>query len=165
MIICRKLTSRDRSKFDKLFIHSIKNYFPEYKTEVIKHFVSKPYRDEIWDVSIRVGAFDGKQLVGYIISEWYSGGIVYIFWYAVDKNYRRRGIGKKLLNLTESLAKKTGAHGIKLDADQRNLEFYRKAGYEVLGFDKLSYYGADNYQLKKHIQKPNVEYFFKKRAI
>jgi ribosomal protein S18 acetylase RimI-like enzyme len=165
MIRYQKLTEKDRLQFDKIFIHSMKNYFPEYKKEVVKHFVSKKYRDEIWDVTIRLGAFEKSKLVGYIISEWYSGGIVYIFWYAVHEKYRRQGIGKQLLTLTEKLAKKTGAHGIKLDADRRNVEFYKKAGYEILGYDENSYYGADNYQLKKHLQKANVSHFFKKRPI
>ena len=50
---------------------------------------------------------------------------------------------------------------IQLQSDRRNLEFYKKRGYSVLGFDEKGYFGVDNYIMKKVIQEPKEKNFLK----
>lgn len=73
----------------------------------------------------------------------YDGTYVRIVTFVVDTNYRRKGIGKKLLQEAESWAKKQGAIGISLNSGNRSErkdahQFYISMGYEAksLGFSK-----------------------------
>lgn len=58
---------------------------------------------------ITLGAYDGDQLVGYIV---YGPAAKKIYQFAVDKNYRNRGIGTKLFN---AIREKNGGQTIALN--------------------------------------------------
>lgn len=58
---------------------------------------------------ITLGAYDGDQLVGYIA---YGPAAKKIYQFAVDKNYRNRGIGTKLFN---AIREKNGGQAIALN--------------------------------------------------
>lgn len=54
----------------------------------------------------------------------------------VDSNYRRRGIGKLLMDYASTQAKETGCYKIQLISDKRRKEahkFYRLLGYKASG--------------------------------
>ncbi|WPO91625.1 GNAT family N-acetyltransferase [Chryseobacterium sp. HR92] len=58
---------------------------------------------------VTLGAYDGDKLVGYII---YGPAAKKVYQFAVDKNYRNRGIGTKLFN---AIKDKNGGQGIALN--------------------------------------------------
>lgn len=110
---------------------------------------------------IRIGVFVKDRLVAYLLAPEYEGGVSWIYWLAVLKNYQGRGIGTMLLKFFEKLCIKQGVHSIIFYADKRNVTFYLRRGYNVIGFDEKSYFGPDAYIIKKLIQKPEEKKFLK----
>lgn len=59
------------------------------------------------------------------------------------------------------LGLKLGAHSLQLQADKRNLTFYKNRGYDIIGLDAQGYYGTDNYLMKRIIQEPKEKNFLR----
>ncbi|TDA31980.1 MAG: ribosomal-protein-alanine N-acetyltransferase [Hadesarchaea archaeon] len=74
---------------------------------------------------------DGK-LVGYLICTMRWGGIGHILSIAVDPEYRRRGVGRALIQRALERLRKEGATAVRLEARKSNLG--ARAFYSVLGF-------------------------------
>lgn len=73
----------------------------------------------------------------------FDGSYVRIVAFVVDSNYRRKGIGKRLIEEAEIWARKQGAIAISLNSGNRNErkiahQFYLSKGYEdkSIGFTK-----------------------------
>ncbi len=66
-----------------------------------------------------------------------------------------------MLKKWEEVAKEKGAHGLQLEADKRNVEFYKKMGFKEVGFLEKGYFGTSNYIFFKVIQEPKEENFLK----
>lgn len=97
---------------------------------------------------------EGKRVIGYI-----SGQVIppeaEIFDIAVEKNHRRRGLGKKLMTIIEHEFKEKKADKVFLDVAKDNsnaLNFYVHHGYKNVGTRK-DYYGRgqDSCTMKKDI--------------
>ena len=74
----------------------------------------------------------------------------------VHPDYRRQGIGHRLMELTEERLRQRGAHRIVLEAGVLNhpaLEFYEKLGYSIRRL-LPEYYpdGSDAYLMEKSLQ-------------
>ncbi|BDC00249.1 ribosomal protein S18-alanine N-acetyltransferase [Saccharolobus caldissimus] len=88
-------------------------------------------------------AKDNQTVVGYIIGiiqYGYRGHIVSI---AVDKSYRKKGIGSKLLSSLEERFKSFGVKYSYLEVDVRNksaISFYYRNGY-IIAYLRKNYYG------------------------
>lgn len=78
---------------------------------------------------ITLGAYDGDQLVGYIV---YGPEAKKIYQFAVDKNYRNRGIGTKLFN---AIREKNGEQTIALNNVDDSSESTSKFLSEKLGLN------------------------------
>ena len=59
---------------------------------------------------------------------------------AVDKSYRGKGIGGKILNYAENLVKEMGGKTLSLSAQERVSRFYEKQGYCKKGEPYLDEY-------------------------
>lgn len=76
---------------------------------------------------------DSKRIVAGINCE-VGGGWLYIVGLWVDKKYRGKGLGEKLLVASEEKAKAKGCHGAYLFSYSFQApRFYMKNGYEVFG--------------------------------
>ena len=62
-----------------------------------------------------------------------GGSVGHIEDIVVDKNYRKMGIGKLLINHVLDIAKERGCYKIILDCDEDNMGFYEKAGFKQKG--------------------------------
>jgi len=77
--------------------------------------------------------------------------IFYVSTLFVDENHRKKGLGRKIMEDIEEKAKALGANMIRLDTfNWQGPEFYKKLGYEQVGFYESK---EDNFS----------EYFFIKR--
>ncbi|RZL46181.1 MAG: GNAT family N-acetyltransferase [Pedobacter sp.] len=82
----------------------------------------------------------GKEIAGILAGIGYWNGLeIKILW--VDENYRHKGLGTKLLNHVETIAKENGATIAMLDTfNFQAEEFYLKNGYlpvgEIIDFPK-----------------------------
>lgn len=96
------------------------------------------------DDPIAFGAFEDEKLLGFaegFLETWnnrYRIANICVF----DLEKRRHGVGTALLNRIEREAVKRGARMIVLETQSYNskaLSFYRKNGYEIIGFDRYAY--------------------------
>ena len=74
-----------------------------------------------------------KNVIAGILGGTYLGWMhIDILW--VDENYRKQGLGSKLLQAAESEAKKRGCHSVHVDTmSWQAPDFYKKYGYKVIG--------------------------------
>lgn len=161
MLTFRKCTASDSKELTKLFNETVFSDFPEYNLETRKFFRSKKYREEMFSLKTKFGAFLDGKLIGYLLAWGPHGGVAYIYWFAINKDFRDRGVGSKFLTWFEAWCKKQGVHNIQLQADDRNIKYYEDRGYEVWGDDKLSYFGTDTHMMRKIIQKPKPENYLR----
>lgn len=92
-------------------------------------FLPKPL-----DGFIQIGAFDNGKLIGGLDACMTSFSILYVSTIFVDKDYRRKGVGKFLMGQLEQRAKKLGSDMIRLDTfDWQGKEFYKSIGFEEVG--------------------------------
>ena len=61
--------------------------------------------------------------------------VAWIHGVSVIEDYRRQGIGTRILQLAEEEAVKMGAHTVKLSTLRESFmeDWYKKSGYEVIG--------------------------------
>lgn len=164
----RRLKAEDVDEFFEFFSKSILTQFPEYSKASREWLIESPRAftkarilKNIKEGSLWMAALVGDQFTGFIYGEKPWGGVSDIYWLAVDDHFQHKGIGRALLMKFEEIIKDLGAHSIHLRSDQRNLEFYKKAGYETIGLETKAYLGADDYVLRKIIQEPKEENFLK----
>ena len=74
-------------------------------------------------------AYDSPRLVGFVNVAWDGGQHASIFDTAVHPEYRRRGLGTRLVKQAIGLARQRGARWLHVDFASRLTEFYRKSGF------------------------------------
>ena len=86
------------------------------------------------------GAFSGKWMVGIVsLEHLQEEGRIHLFHIYVDKEYRRNGIGEKLILKAEEQGKKTKAKALTLNIVSGNSEahaIYKKMGYTIIDSNK-----------------------------
>ena len=91
-----------------------------------------------------IGAFDGEILVGYVM--WLETLDCFeILNVATDPSFRRRGIGKRLMELCSGYCKSLGVFKIFLEVRQSNagaIALYERLGFKSVGMRK-NYYNID----------------------
>lgn len=97
---------------------------------------------------VAYGAFEGETLIGYVegsIEKWnnrYRISNICLF----DEDKRNCGIGGVLMGLIMDEAKASGARMAVLETQTSNekaISFYRKHGFEIIGFDLYAYTNDD----------------------
>ena len=97
---------------------------------------------------VAYGSFEDGELIGFVegsIEEWnnrYRISNICIF----DSKKRHSGIGAKLMDVILTEAKESGARMVVLETQTCNenaIAFYKKNGFEIIGFDLYSYSNDD----------------------
>lgn len=116
---------------------------------------------QLLDHEMSFGAFDGDRLVGVAITEprrW--NNTVWVDTIYVDLAYRGKGIGSRLCNEVESVARRNGFRIIGLETQNTNapaVAFYTKMGFVLDGLDVSFYSNNENLEdeiaffMKKHL--------------
>lgn len=111
-------------------------------------FTKKFIEDTTRRHGIYYGAFDKKKLLGAICVDLIDRPKAWIFFFDVDKNYRKHGIGSKLL---ETIEKKLGKDYYKLYVDFEKTDKLAKRFYKEHGFEKAGkikdWFGKGTYGL------------------
>jgi len=89
-------------------------------------------------------AKDGKELIGTgrVFSDGHIGRV------AVTKNYRGKGIGKKIMNKLIELAKNEGLNEVLVSSQCSAAGFYKKLGFSEFG-EIFQEAGIDHIKMKK----------------
>lgn len=123
-------------------VEAIENKLDEYDEDYIHYKL---------DGRIQIGIEEDGKIVAGLDACMTAFKILYVSTVFVDKDYRGKGYGKKLILEMEKRAKNMGANTIRLDTfDWQGKGFYESIGYHVVGsYDNKE----DGYS----------EYFFLKR--
>lgn len=95
---------------------------------------------------------DNGEIIAGIISKIYCWNCVYVDTLWVKEEYRKEGLGSKLLNFVERTSKEKGCNLIHLDTfDFQGRDFYIKQGYEIFGILEDCPQNHKRYFMKKNI--------------
>lgn len=92
-----------------------------------------------------LGAYDGESCIGLAVLQKGFFKYLYIADFSVRKEYRRLGIGRKLIDAAMEIAKNQNNRGLSLTAQDNNLSaclFYTSVGFRIGGLDTEVYNGT-----------------------
>jgi len=153
----RQAKTADLKPFWLLFKETIWNDFPEYSKEAKNYLFKKAYsrkKFKKWTKGkegIILIALIKDKIIGYIVAESGYAGVALLAWLAIDKNFQGKGMGSLLLKRYEIFAKKQKVHKIYLWTDKRDLKFYKKNGYILLGRIPKFFFKVDHWLCYKDI--------------
>lgn len=122
--------------------------------KIVEYNLSKvPLRQEIDFLWInRIIEDVNGQIIAGILSKMYCWNCLYVDVLWVKEEYRKDGLGSKLLKEIEKVAKEKGCHLIHMDTfDFQAKDFYIKHGYEIFGILDECPQGHKRYYMKKII--------------
>lgn len=83
--------------------------------------------------TVSIAAFEDREVIGVIVAR-FEYDAMEITQLAVQKDYRKQGIGSQLLNEIERLGKENGVVNVTLTTqDFQGTSFYEEQGYTVYG--------------------------------
>lgn len=89
-------------------------------------------------------AYMDDQVAGRIVLKKYWNGYEYVEDIAVNRPYRKLGVGQRLLQQAVAWAKEKGLPGLMLETQNNNVvacRFYERFGFKLRGFDTALYKG------------------------
>ena len=114
--------------------------------------MEKSFDDEFFgewlEDPIAFGAFEGEKLIGYVEGsiEGWNNRFRLSNICVLDFSERSRGVGTALMKTIEQAAENTGARMLILETQSCNenaIAFYKKNGFEIVGFDLYAYSNDD----------------------
>ena len=95
--------------------------------------VPKTQETDFVNINKKIVDENGRIIAG-CLAKMYCWNVIYIDILWIDKEYRKQGLGSKMLKEIECIALEEGCHLIHLDTfDFQAKDFYIKHGYEVFG--------------------------------
>lgn len=159
--VVKKLNPKDFDRFYNFASDFILNRYQDYPPEVRKKYLEQDLDKKQLVEDIEKGnaqvlvAFSAGGIVGFAVLGFERGGAVHIQWLAVDEKYRGHGIGSQLLVLSEEVAKEHKCHFVILWTEsEKNIEFYQKRGYYLVGLQRQAWYGIDENLMQKNLCPP-----------
>lgn len=105
------------------------------------------------DGSIQIGIEEGGKIVAGLDACITAFKILYVSTVFVDKAYRRKGYGKRLIEEMEKRAKEMGVNTIRLDTfSWQGKDFYEALNYEIVGTYENTIDGYAEYFFLKRIE-------------
>jgi GNAT superfamily N-acetyltransferase len=88
------------------------------------------FRPELEWALVYVGAYDKAQLIGFVRLAWDGGVHAFLLEPTVHPDYRRRGIGRSLVERSVEVARERGIEWVHVDFEPQLREFYRACGFD-----------------------------------
>jgi streptothricin acetyltransferase len=132
---------------DNKIYYSILNVTPYIKKCEINEFAISDYIDS--ENKIIFFAIQNNECIGQIRIRKYWNNYAYIDDIVVDKNYRRKNIGTKLLDAAKEWARTNKLIGLTLETQNNNVDaclFYEKYGFVLRGIDYNLYKGFEKFK-------------------
>lgn len=135
-------------------IRPLEYYNERARKEEIEKYSSDNLLKLVREDSDAVLAAKAKSaIVGFCISR-YDDGLLWLSWFGVRDDYRKNGIGEKLLIVLESSASRRRAHKIWCDTRTDNLVSQRallKAGFKKTVLLSNHWYNQDFFLWEKYV--------------
>jgi len=96
-------------------------------------------------------AKNNNQIVGFLVGDKTFGGVGFISWLGVKKQFRRKRIGTALLSNYVDFCRTKGAHLIEIYTFNTPVGFYKKLGFKFIGKRERGYFGVVNIIMDKEI--------------
>lgn len=162
-----KITKEEVYLFWPVFKKILETGFPEYQAEVIHYFLTKIYPERAfvswissgWKVVLAVKK--KEKIIGFAVIDKPYGGVCFLRWLGVLKEFRNMGAGKSLIKAWINYAQKYGCHKVELAAREKAKEFYQKCGLKLEGKREKSYFGINQYIFGKVISQPDPQIMIK----
>lgn len=90
---------------------------------------SRPFEPVLGHSLVYVCAYDGDRLVGFVNIAWDGGKHAFVLDPTVHREYRRRRIATKLLDIAALRAADRGCEWLHVDYDPHLEPFYRQCGF------------------------------------
>lgn len=138
------ISAEDQVTFDLQLVALDKPYIKKfyYDNDTIQRY------ERLLNDGFSFGAYDGNLLIGLVIGEPHEWNrSLWIWEFHVLKEYRNKGIGKRLMECVAEKAKGAGFRTIVCETQNTNvtaIKVYRKLGFELEGID-ISYYSNNDY--------------------
>jgi len=160
------LKAPEAEEFYPFFKKMVEEFFyPEYTKNTIAYFFAEEYTPEAIEKYASKGdiiiAKEGNKFAGFILYGAPEGGVSFCNWICVAEEYQGNGIASEMIKMYESEAKKKGAHCVMLCTEERNIDFYKKRGFEYMGLNPKGYYGVADYWFFKPLQEPKEENYLR----
>jgi N-acetylglutamate synthase-like GNAT family acetyltransferase len=125
----RKATKRDMNACVEIEAETV---------ELPRKTIERDLADQLNDKNFKFLVIEeNNRIIGFITVKTISWNeSVYLENIFVRKDYWKRGIGTRLLELSKDIAKKEKATRIFLDTGKEQVKFYEKSGFKVAGFIK-----------------------------
>lgn len=132
---------------------------PEYKESLVLRdtILRKPIGRNIYDEDltkesddIHLAAIVDGRVEGTLVLSDMGDGKIRMRQVAVSENMRFRGIGRKLVEESEKIAKQRGYRKIILNARKGALAFYKKLNYEIVSEEFIEV-GISHYKMQKKL--------------
>ncbi len=140
-------------------IKKIQYLSPEYRESLIlrDNILRKPLGRNIYDEDLRKESDDihlvalvENRIEGTLILRDLGDGKMKMRQVAVSESMRHRGIGRKLVEESEKIAREKGYRKIVLNARRGALEFYRKLDYEIVSEEFIEV-GISHFRMQKRL--------------
>jgi GNAT superfamily N-acetyltransferase len=150
--LLKSLTPDFVDEITSVISDAIKDDFPEYKPETNSSYRTRVFTVDYFakllaDNQNRIfGAFIDQQLAGLIVLKGEYGGVIFIDWLVVKKDFRNQGVGTFLLSEIRKWALLNHYHyAYLLTESAKNIAFYQKRGFYQVGKHSNSWFGEDEY--------------------
>lgn len=162
----QKLSIEYINQITGIIADAIKNDFPMYKKETNRSYL-QVFDKEFFtkyltnDKKHVFGAFSDNVLSGLICFKEDDGGVIFIQWLVVRKEFRQKGVGTFLLKEFEKWALEHKYHYAYLMTESdENISFYTKRGFRYIGKHPNSWFGELEHEMGKSLRnKPFQEVF------
>lgn len=129
---------------DEIWSYTVRELPEEQRSEMC--FPDGNYDfDEMCTKTTFLGAYDGDTCIGVLLLEKAFFKYLYISDLSIRRAYRRRGVGKRLIEAAMQIARERNNRGIYLTAQDNNLSaclFYANNGFRIGGLDTEVYNGT-----------------------
>lgn len=106
-----------------------------------------------------------QKIIGFTYLTFETGGGAILQWLVVDKDYRGQGVGSQLLSEAEIITKKKKNHFLYLWTEsQKNIDYYKKRGFYLVGRQKEAWFGLNENLLQKNLCPPFSKQWEKNEA-
>jgi predicted GNAT family N-acyltransferase len=82
---------------------------------------------------IKIGAFSGDDLIGCVMLSALQNNVIQLRQMAVDKDFRCKGVGRKIVEFAEQWCKENAIVKIELHAREAAMQFYLQLNYVCIG--------------------------------
>lgn len=130
-MVIRKLEESEKQSAIRLVLRVFMEFeAAEYSTEGIENFKNDLANDKFLNSLSMFGAFDGERLTG-VVATRNEGGHISLFF--VEREYQRRGIGKKLF---EKIIQDCRLDKVTVNSSPYAVEIYKRLGFTVTSVEQ-----------------------------